>query len=186
MVGKATEDLEKGIPIEDTDLGKIYSTTKFATDYESSAFWNTLRNNLSHVINGTTLEVESTGGGGGGRTSAPSLGGKVSSVLMETAYATGGLANFTGPAWLDGTPSKPEYVLSAAQTERFFSLVDVLEDYNTKPANTPQKNEIQVDVDINVENISSDYDVEQMANKVRSILYNDAMYRNVNNVNLIR
>jgi hypothetical protein len=30
-----------------------------------------------------------------------------------TAYKTGGLADFTGPAWLDGTKSKPEYILNA-------------------------------------------------------------------------
>jgi hypothetical protein len=29
-------------------------------------------------------------------------------------YASGGLADFTGPAWLDGTKTNPEYVLSAA------------------------------------------------------------------------
>jgi hypothetical protein len=48
------------------------------------------------------------------------------------SYKTGGLADFTGPAWLDGTPSKPEYVLNAAQTERFFSLIDILEGIDTK------------------------------------------------------
>ena len=26
------------------------------------------------------------------------------------AYATGGLADFTGPAWLDGTKTRTEYV----------------------------------------------------------------------------
>ena len=31
----------------------------------------------------------------------------------DYTYATGGLADFTGPAWLDGTPSRPEYVLNA-------------------------------------------------------------------------
>jgi len=101
-------------------------------------------------------------------------------------FKTGGLADFTGPAWLDGTPSKPEYILNAKQTERFFSLIDVLESYDTKSRNTNSKNEISVDVDINVENISNDYDVEQMANKIRSMLYDDAMYRNVNNINLTR
>ena len=101
-------------------------------------------------------------------------------------YKTGGLADFTGPAWLDGTPSKPEYILNATQTERFFSLVDILEGYDTKASSTNNKNEISVDVDINVESISSDYDVEQMANKIRSMLYDDAMYRNVNNINLTR
>jgi hypothetical protein len=28
------------------------------------------------------------------------------------AYKTGGLADFTGPAWLDGTKSRPEIVLN--------------------------------------------------------------------------
>jgi hypothetical protein len=35
-------------------------------------------------------------------------------------YKTGGLADFTGPAWLDGTKSKPEYILNAEQTKSFF------------------------------------------------------------------
>jgi hypothetical protein len=28
-------------------------------------------------------------------------------------YESGGLADFTGPAWLDGTKSRPEYVLNS-------------------------------------------------------------------------
>jgi hypothetical protein len=28
-------------------------------------------------------------------------------------YASGGLADFTGPAWLDGTKTNPEYILNA-------------------------------------------------------------------------
>ena len=32
------------------------------------------------------------------------------------AYQTGGLANQTGPAWLDGTKSHPELVLNATDT----------------------------------------------------------------------
>ena len=101
-------------------------------------------------------------------------------------YETGGLADFTGPAWLDGTPSRPEYILNAAQTERFFSLVDVLEGFDDKKASTNNSNDISVDVDINVESIGSDYDVEQLANKIRSMLRDDAMYRNVNNINQVR
>jgi hypothetical protein len=54
------------------------------------------------------------------------------------SFKTGGLADFTGPAWLDGTPSKPEYILNSAQTERFFALIDVLESFN-KNDSTPTK-----------------------------------------------
>jgi len=42
------------------------------------------------------------------------------------------------------------------------------------------------DVHINVENIDSDYSVEQMANKVRNMIVEDAQYRNVQSVGFIR
>jgi hypothetical protein len=42
------------------------------------------------------------------------------------------------------------------------------------------------DININVESISDDYDVEQMAEKIKEIIYEDSMYRNVNNINQIR
>lgn len=38
------------------------------------------------------------------------------------AYKNGGLVNYTGLAQLDGTPSKPEYILNARDTENFFAL----------------------------------------------------------------
>ena len=38
----------------------------------------------------------------------------------------------------------------------------------------------------NVESISSDYDVEQVANKVKSLINEDARYRNNNAVSLKR
>lgn len=41
-------------------------------------------------------------------------------------YARGGLADYTGPAWLDGTPSKPEMVLNPTDTENFIELKDYL------------------------------------------------------------
>lgn len=42
------------------------------------------------------------------------------------AYKTGGLVDYTGLAKLDGTPSKPELVLNAQDTENFLDLKDVL------------------------------------------------------------
>lgn len=45
-------------------------------------------------------------------------------------FATGGVADFTGPAWLDGSASKPERVLNAQQTASFDRLVNVLDDMN--------------------------------------------------------
>jgi murein L,D-transpeptidase YcbB/YkuD len=43
--------------------------------------------------------------------------GKVGPATIEKlrlyGFKTGGLADFTGPAWLDGTKSRPEYILNA-------------------------------------------------------------------------
>ena len=33
------------------------------------------------------------------------------------AFKQGGLIDFTGPAWLDGSKAKPESVLTASQTD---------------------------------------------------------------------
>lgn len=101
-------------------------------------------------------------------------------------FKTGGLADFTGPAWLDGTKSRPEYVLNDDQTERFFSLVDVLEGFDNNSSSESKTGDSYIDVDINVEKIDSDYDVEKLADKIRSMIYEDSMYRNVNNVQHIR
>jgi hypothetical protein len=101
-------------------------------------------------------------------------------------FKTGGVADFTGPAWLDGTPSHPEYVLNADQTERFFSLVDVLESFN-KNSSTPTKSgDNYFDINISVDKLENDYDVEKIADKIRSMIYEDATYRNVNAINHIR
>ena len=100
-------------------------------------------------------------------------------------YKSGGLADFTGPAWLDGTRSRPEYVLNADQTERFFSLIDVLEKYDADDTKK-SSGDNYFEIAINVEKLENDYDVEQVANKIRKMIYEDAMYRNVNAINNMR
>ena len=53
-------------------------------------------------------------------------GGNGSSMSVSK-YAAGGIADQTGLAWLDGTPSKPERILSAKQTSLFDNLVASIE-----------------------------------------------------------
>ena len=48
------------------------------------------------------------------------------------AYKTGGLVDFTGLAQLDGTPSKPEYVLSPEETKNFLALNETLKNVDVK------------------------------------------------------
>lgn len=55
---------------------------------------------------------------------------KLSGAKYSTYYyKKGGIADFTGPAWLDGTPSEPERILSADQTRSFDELVQIMDDF---------------------------------------------------------
>ena len=106
-------------------------------------------------------------------------------------FETGGLADFTGPAWLDGTKSNPELVLNARDTQNFIQLKDILaevmKDVDGVHQNSSTSNgDNYFDIDINVEELADDYDVDQLADKIRTMLYEDASYRNVNMVSLTR
>ena len=112
-------------------------------------------------------------------------------LQYRAKYKTGGLADFTGPAWLDGTKSHPELVLNQRDTENFIQLKDILAEVmkNSSTINSSTSSssgDNYFDIDISVDSLKDDYDVEQLANKIRSMIYDDSMYRNVNTVNLIR
>lgn len=114
---------------------------------------------------------------------------KVRDKMRLKGYSTGGLADFTGPAWLDGTKAHPELVLNAKDTQNFIQLKNILGSLMDHPINsspTENNGDTSFDIDINVENIGSDYDVEQMAAKVKSLINQDARYRNNNAVSLMR
>jgi hypothetical protein len=98
------------------------------------------------------------------------------------------LADFTGPAWLDGTKARPEYILSADQTRGFLTFVNILDSLITDGSFTAPQNsgDSSYDIDINVESIGSDYDVEQLAAKIKKMINSDARYRNNNAISLKR
>lgn len=115
------------------------------------------------------------------------LDDKTRTKFRLKGYKTGGLADFTGPAWLDGTKAHPEYILNAEQTKSFFELVDVLSGLKSGiNTNSQITGDSIYDVDINVESIGSDYDVEQLAQTVKRMINDDARYRNNNAINLSR
>lgn len=106
------------------------------------------------------------------------------------AYQTGGLADYTGLAWLDGTKTNPELILNAKDTQNFIELKDILRDTFNSNNNTNNSTKIGGDnyynINIDVGEIGNDYDVEQMMNKMKEIIVQDSMYRNVNAVELGR
>lgn len=115
-------------------------------------------------------------------------GPRTLATFTKMAYKTGGLADFTGPAWLDGTKSKPELVLNAKDTQNFIQLKNILSQllsggsFGTSANSGDSYYEIHIEVD----ELSNDYDVEQLASKVKRMINEDARYRNVNAISLLR
>lgn len=94
-------------------------------------------------------------------------------------YKTGGLANFTGPAWLDGTKAKPEYVLNAVQTKGFLTLVDVLDSIKNHAFTPKTENAVgnTYDIDINIETVKEEADINKIAEKVQKSIVATSQYR---------
>jgi len=103
------------------------------------------------------------------------------------SYNTGGLADFTGPAWLDGTKSNPELVLNAKDTENFIQLKDILRSlFNGGTTTNNSVGDSYFDIDVNVDKIDSQYDISQIAEDIKYSIYKDASYRNVNTISTLK
>lgn len=106
---------------------------------------------------------------------------------VEPRYLSGGLNTSTGPAWLDGTASKPEYVLNARDTQVYLTLTNLLNKLLSNSSSVPSgSGDNYFNIDINVDELGSDYDVDQLFERLKTEIVDDAMYRNVNVINLKR
>ena len=104
---------------------------------------------------------------------------------FSIAYKTGGLADFTGPAWLDGTKAHPELVLNARDTENFIQLKDILSGMGSLDK-LQNGGDNYYNFDIKVDQLASDYDVDKLIGKIKNEITKDAVYRNTNAIHLIR
>ena len=102
--------------------------------------------------------------------------------LKQNGFATGGLNTYTGPTWLDGTPSKPELVLNARDTQNFLQLKDILSDVmsgsNTINNNNNPYTE-NYEININVDKMSSDIDIEEVAQRVKREISMAGSYKTI-------
>lgn len=171
---KSTENLQKGINALIAD-GFIDGIAKLETDGEFGPKTKKAVQALQRLIG-----VDDDGRWGPASRTA-------FSESKYKSYKTGGLADFTGPAWLDGTKSHPELVLNARDTENFIQLKDILSNVLKRDNNkTENSGDNYFEIHIDVERIEDDYDVEQLADKIKGIIQQDAMYRNVNVINRLR
>lgn len=80
-------------------------------------------------------------------------------------YKAGGLNTYTGPAWLDGTPEKPEAVLNALQTEHFIKFTNALDNMFSSGNVANTSSTVSIDtISFNVESMSSPEDGEAAFN----------------------
>lgn len=93
-------------------------------------------------------------------------------------YKTGGYVDFTGPAMVHGTKTKPEAFLNARQTELFEGLRDTLSKASKNSNQTQEKVQeetIQIDsLNINVQEATDVDSIDKIINKVKSSIYKDA------------
>ena len=110
------------------------------------------------------------------------------SPYAMSKFKSGGLADFTGPAWLDGTKSHPELVLDATDSQNFITLKNILAQLlNGQGAGAigSSGGDNYFDIDISAE-LGSDYDVDQLADRIKKQIYDNGTYRNVNTMNYLR
>ena len=89
--------------------------------------------------------------------------------IIKGKFATGGIANYTGLAWLDGTPSKPERVLNAQQTESFERLVNVMDSLRVSGVSLESLRNSMLDTRIHLPNLSPSIDPATIGGNVANI-----------------
>lgn len=113
--------------------------------------------------------------------------GPIGDALKRTGmFETGGLADFTGPAWLDGTRSNPELVLNARDTQNFIELKDILADVRKNGNFALNGGNNYYNIEVKVDQMSSDYDVDKAIDRIKARIAQDGAYRNVNTLSRLR
>lgn len=102
-------------------------------------------------------------------------------------YKDGGLADFTGIAQLDGTPTKPELVLNPYETQDFLAMVKEFREIKFMAPklelpsalnNRPQSITFEGGINISVDTLEDDADFEDLATRVKDAV-NEMMYEEI-------
>ena len=98
----------------------------------------------------------------------------VATQLANKKFAEGGLVNYTGPAWVDGSPERPEAFLSAEDTENIGNAARILSnipwiDRTTDSSTVVTNNggDVNVEINLNIDHISSETDIDEMLERVK-------------------
>lgn len=124
------------------------------------------KNNTEHYKSLSRSEAENRLHGM--QNASPSMG------FMLKYYKEGGLVDYTGPAWVDGTKTKPEAFLSNIDFENIKALTDALNTVSINSWATPNLSDFlapsqtfgDINVVINQAELKSDADIEEVAKRV--------------------
>ena len=96
------------------------------------------------------------------------------SVNSVFKYKSGGLVDYTGPAWVDGSTEQPEAFLISEDTARIGEAAKILADIpwmdrDTTNASVVTNNggDVSVEINLNIDHISSDTDIDEMIQRVK-------------------
>lgn len=101
-------------------------------------------------------------------------------------YASGGIVDYTGPAWVDGTPGKPEAFLNASQTAMVARFVETLERLGMSNASMAGLGNVSggnCEINIDIGSLGADYDIDQAILKVKQEIVNSSQFRNITVLN---
>ena len=108
---------------------------------------------------------------------------KIGPYVLPSAYASGGLVDYTGPAWVDGTKKKPEAFLDYEDTRNVAALRDQLREMNLdKPTALATDdvggNPVYADIKVYVDQLANDLDIMDLTGVVRQEILKASRYRN--------
>lgn len=143
-----------------------------------------------HAIRKFQLATIGSADGQLGSTTKTKLIEAAKKKLGLTQFKTGGVADFTGPAWLDGTKSRPEIILNQQDSHNFIQLKDILgsilKGNHYSSSSTENNGDTVYDIDINVEKLEREVDLDTISNYVERKITETARYRNNNAVKISR
>jgi len=107
--------------------------------------------------------------------------GNADKNLEMTAYAKGGLVDYTGLAQVHGSSSSPEMVLDAAQTQMFMNLRDILGKISVSGGNSESINIEKIEIKTDKLNGNQDFDAagKVLANAFSKAIKNRGITANV-------
>lgn len=180
-----TEDEKRKLGISSNNSSNI----NINTNANKQSSYNGYNANTNWLNEKKYLEGLIAKGGGSKNWAEPQLKKLIEAKIYYTgkAFKNGGLVDFTGPAWVDGTSSNPEAFLNAQDTRNFTELKQILSSllradrFAGFDISNLQSGDCNIYV--TVDQIASDYDVDEAVARIKEEIMSGSSYRNINLVN---